>query len=139
MNEYRFSDIKIGLEEFFQVKIDASKMDKFLDISGDINPLHTDGDYAKDKGFSNRVVYGLLTASFYSTLVGVYLPGKFCVLQGIDIQFSKPVYIDDTLKVSGKVSYINEAYKQIEIKAIITNEKHIKVSKATLKVGLIDG
>ena len=139
MNEYRFSDIKIGLEEFFQVKIDASKMDKFLDISGDINPLHMDGDYAKDKGFSNRVVYGLLTASFYSTLVGVYLPGKFCVLQGIDIQFSKPVYIDDTLKVSGKVSYINEAYKQIEIKAIITNEKHIKVSKATLKVGLIDG
>jgi len=139
MNEYRFSDIKIGLEEFFQVKIDASKMDKFLDISGDINPLHMDGDYAKEKGFSNRVVYGLLTASFYSTLVGVHLPGKFCVLQGIDIQFSKPVYIDDTLKVSGKVSYINEAYKQIEIKAIITNEKHIKVSKATLKVGLIDG
>jgi 3-hydroxybutyryl-CoA dehydratase len=137
MNEYRFSDIKIGLEEFFQVKIDASKMDKFLDISGDINPLHMDGDYAKEKGFSNRVVYGLLTASFYSTLVGVYLPGKYCVLQGIDIQFSKPVYIGDTLKVAGTVSYMNEAYKQIEIKAIITNEKHIKVSKATIKIGVI--
>ena len=139
MNEYRFSDIEIGIEEFFQVTIDPSKMEKFLEISGDINPLHTDDGYAKEKGFSNRLVYGLLTASFYSTLVGVHLPGKYCILQGIDIQFSKPVYIDDTLKVSGKVSYINEAYKQIEIKAIITNEKHIKVSKATLKVGLIDG
>lgn len=138
MNYYKFSDINIGLEESFEVKIDASKMDKFLDISHDVNPLHIDSDYAKEKGFSNRVVYGLLTSSFYSTLVGVYLPGKYCILQGIDIQFSNPVYIDDTLKISGKVSYINKAYRRIEIKATITNQDNKKVSKATIKVGVID-
>ena len=138
MNEYKFSDIEIGLGESFEVKIDTSKMDKFLDISNDINPLHVDSNYAKKKGFPNRVVYGLLTSSFYSTLVGVYLPGKYCILQGIDIQFSKPVYIGDALKISGKVSYINEAYKQIEIKAFITNQNNEKVSKATIKTGVID-
>jgi len=138
MNEYKFSDIEIGLEESFEVKIDASKMDKFLDISNDINPLHIDSNYAKKKGFPGRVVYGLLTSSFYSTLVGVYLPGKYCILQGIDIQFSKPVYIGDALKISGKVSYTNEAYKQIEIKAFITNQNNEKVSKATIKTGVID-
>ncbi|MDF1876055.1 dehydratase [Sulfurimonas sp. SAG-AH-194-I05] len=138
MNKYKFSDTRIGLEESFEVKIDVSKMDKFLDISNDINPLHIDREYAKEKGFIDRVVYGLLTSSFYSTLVGVYLPGKYCILQGIDIQFSKPVYIDDTLKVSGKITYINEAYKQIEIKAIIINQENQKVSKATIKVGVMD-
>jgi len=138
MNEYKFSDIEIGLEESFEVKIDTSMMDKFLDISNDINPLHVDSNYAKKKGFPNRVVYGLLTSSFYSTLVGVYLPGKYCILQGIDIQFSKPVYIGDALKISGKVSYINEAYKQIEIKAFITNQNNKKVSKATIKTGVLD-
>ena len=138
MNEYKFSDIEIGLEESFEVKIDASKMDKFLDISNGINPLHVDSNYAKKKGFPGRVVYGLLTSSFYSTLVGVHLPGKHCILQGIDIQFSKPVYIDDILKISGKVSYINEAYKQIEVKAVITNQENKKVSKATIKVGVMD-
>ena len=45
MNEYKFSDIEIGLEASFEVKIDASKMDKFLDISSDINPLHVDSNY----------------------------------------------------------------------------------------------
>ena len=139
MNEYKFSDIKVGLEESFSVTIDSSKLDKFLDISGDINPLHVNSEYAKEKGFNDKVVYGLLTSSFYSTLVGVYLPGKYCILQGLDIQFSKPVYIDDILIISGKVSYINEAYKQIEIKAIIKNQDNVKVSKATIKVGLIDG
>ena len=138
MNKYSFSEIKIGLEESFSVTVDASKLDKFLDISNDINPLHVDSEYAKEKGFDDRVVYGLLTSSFYSTLVGVYLPGKYCILQGIDIQFSKPVYIDDTLTIAGKVSYINEAYKQIEIKATIVNQHGQKVSKATIKTGLMD-
>ena len=138
MNEYRFSNIEIALEESFEVKIDTSMMDKFLDISNDINPLHVNSSYAKEKGFPGRVVYGLLTSSFYSTLVGVHLPGKHCILQGIDIQFSKPVYIGDALKIFGKVSYINEAYKQIEIRAVITNQNNEKVSKATIKTGFLD-
>ena len=119
-------------------KINSEKVEKFLEISGDSNPLHTDSPYSKSKGFLNKVVYGMLTSSFYSTLVGVYLPGKYCFLQGIDIQFSKPVYIGDILKISGKVSYINQAYKQVEIKAFMMNQDNIKISKATIKVGIID-
>jgi len=138
MNIYKFSDIYEGLEESFEVTITDEMMDKFLDISGDINPLHIDVEYAKKKGFKDRVVYGLLSSSFYSTLAGVYLPGKFCILQAVDIQFSKPVFVGDKLKISGKVKYINESYKQLEIKATITNQDNQKVSKATIKTGLID-
>lgn len=138
MNEYKFSDLAIGLKESFNVTIDSPKVDKFIDISADTNPLHVNCDYAKEKGFDGKIVHGLLTASFYSTLVGVYLPGKYCVLQGIDIQFSKPVHIDDRLVITGTISYINSAYKQIEIKATIINQNNIKVSKATIKVGVID-
>ena len=138
MNSYKFVDINVGLEESFNVRVSSEKLDKFLKISGDINPLHTDAEYSKSKGFSDRVVYGMLTSSFFSTLVGVYLPGKYCILQGVDIQFSKPVYIDDILTITGKVIYINEAYKQLEIKAVIINQDNKKVSKATIKVGVID-
>ena len=138
MNEYKLSNIKIGLEESFSVVIDSSKLDKFLDISNDHNPLHVDNAYAKEKGFDGRVVYGLLTASFYSTLVGVHLPGKYCILQSIDTQFLKPVYIGETLTIAGKISYINEAFKQVEIQATIVNQNGQKVSKATIKTGLID-
>ena len=138
MNSYKFVDINVGLEESFSVRVNSEKLDKFLKITGDINPLHTDAEYSKSKGFSDRVVYGMLTSSFFSTLVGVYLPGKYCILQSVDIQFSKPVYIDDILTITGKVSYINEAYKQLEIKAVIINQDNKKVSKATIKVGVMD-
>ena len=138
MKKYKFSDIKVGLSESFEVRVVPSMMDRFLEISNDVNSLHQDSHYAKEKGFSGRVVYGLLTSSFYSTLVGVYLPGKYSILQGISIQFTKPVYIHDFLKVYGEVSYINEAYKCVDIKSTITNLKGEKVSKATIKVGIID-
>ncbi|MFC2074208.1 MaoC family dehydratase [Campylobacterota bacterium] len=138
MNIYTLSDIKEGMEESFEVTITEDMMSKFLQISSDTNPLHIDAEYAKEKGFKDRVVYGLLTSSFYSTLAGVYLPGKYCILQGLDIQFSKPVFIGDTLTISGKVSYINEAYKQIEIKATVKNQESKKVSKATITTGLMD-
>jgi len=49
MNKYNLSNIEVGLEKSFKVKIDISKMDKFLDISNDINPLHVDSIYAKKK------------------------------------------------------------------------------------------
>ena len=138
MNSYKFVDINVGLEESISVRVNSEKQDKFLKISGDINPLHTDAEYSKSKGFSDRIVYGMLTSSFFSTLVGVYLPGKYSILQGIDIQFYEPVFIDDILTITGKVSYINEAYKQLEIKAVIINQDNKKVSKATIKVGVID-
>lgn len=138
MKRYQFSDIYIGLEETFEVKLIPSMFDLFLELSGDNNPLHISDEYAIKKGFASKVAYGLLTSSFYSTLVGVHLPGQYCILHGIDIQFSNPVYAGDTLTITGKVTYINEAYKQIEIKAWIVNQNNQKISKAKIKVGVID-
>ena len=55
MNDYKFSDMKIGLEESFDVTITNDVLLKFTEISGDVNPLHTDYAYAQSKGFNGRV------------------------------------------------------------------------------------
>lgn len=136
MNTYSFSEITINLEESFVVLIDETRISSFLKITGDISPLHVNAEFAKERGFLDKVSYGMLTASFYSTLVGVYLPGQYAILHGIDIQFMKPVYAGDELTVIGKVCYINEAYKQIEVKAQILNQNSVKVSKALIKIGI---
>jgi len=138
MNNYSFPDIYVGQVHSFRKTIEPAMMTDFLNITGDNNPLHTDIAHAKEHGFSEKVVYGLLTSAFYSTLVGVYLPGKYCILQGIEIQFLRPVYVGDTIDVTGVISYINKAYKQLEIKALVKNQNNIKVSKATIKTGVLD-
>ena len=138
MNEYKFSEIYLGLSSSFEVIITQTMIDSFLNISSDVNPLHTDDVYGKKQGFKGRVIHGFLSASFYSTLVGIYLPGKFALLQGIDAQFVSPAYLGDSLLISGNVTHINEAYRQIEIKASIINSSNKKISRAVIKVGLID-
>ncbi len=136
MNEYRLKELKKGHLEIFSVTITNVMMQGFMHMSGDVNPMHTDNEFPQKYGFSGKVVYGMLTSVFYSKLVGVYLPGKYALLQGVDITFQKPVYIGDELLVSGCVQHINEAYSQIEIKAWITNQEKIQISKAKIKVGV---
>ena len=54
MNEFRYFEIKIGHEESFSVVIDQEKMEYFKLITGDINPLHNDVDFAIRGGMKVR-------------------------------------------------------------------------------------
>ena len=133
-SEYKFDEIFVSMHKSFKVSIDRIMLNRFVELSGDTNPMHTDNEYARINGFNDKVIHGLLTSSFYSTLVGVHLPGKYCLLNKIDIQFINPVYLGDLLDVFGEVTYMNASYKQIEIKAFITNQKKEKISKANIRV-----
>lgn len=68
MNEYQLEDIKIGMTEEFKVQITAQMQNDFRVITGDINPMHQDEKFAREKGFSNTLVFGMLTASFFFNL-----------------------------------------------------------------------
>lgn len=139
MNEYKFEDIKLNMTEEFQIRITEKMQEDFRNISGDINPMHFDEDFAKEKGFDKKLVFGMLTASFFSTLVGVYLPGKNCLFQECkDIKFHKPIFVGDELFIKGEVIEIDERFRRITIKAVIRNQENIKVCSAKLVVGVLE-
>jgi 3-hydroxybutyryl-CoA dehydratase len=138
MNDYRWDELVIGLAHRFEVVVTEAMLSRFVADSGDTNPLHTDPSYARAHGFSDVVLHGLLTSMFYSTLVGVYLPGRRALLQGADISFHKSVYAGQRLTVSGEVSYRNEAYRQAQLAATICSSEGLLLSKAILKVGVRD-
>lgn len=138
MNDYTISDISIGMKESFFVSITDSMMHKFLDITSDENPLHLNEDFARQRGFNNKVVYGMLTASMISTLGGCYLPGRNCLIQGIEIKFVKPVYVGDVLEVIGEVSNVDYDLRYLEIKVTIKNQNDQKVLRGLLRTGVID-
>jgi 3-hydroxybutyryl-CoA dehydratase len=136
MNDYQWTDLAIGLRAEFKVRLTVEMLDSFATLSGDVNPLHLDQDFAHAAGFPGRVAFGLLTSAFYSQLVGVHLPGRKALLEGIDIDFKSPAAIGDLLSVSGQVSFLTEAYRRLELKARIDNESGKAVSKATIRVRL---
>jgi acyl dehydratase len=135
MNEYRWSDLRVGLKHEFEAAFTAEAAAAFAQLSGDVNPLHVDPEYAAGAGFQGPVLFGMLTSSLYSRLVGVYLPGKFALLQGIDIDFSAPCFAGDPLRVQGEIVFLSEAFHRLEIKATIRKEDGKLVSKAKIRVG----
>ncbi len=136
MNDYSWQDLSVGLGATFEVLITAQMLDDFAQLTGDHNPLHMDQAFAQAAGFPGRVVFGMLTTSFYSRLIGMYLPGKRALLHGVNAEFKNPAQIGDRLSVSGEISYLNEAYRQIEVKARVVNQNGKIISKATLLAGL---
>lgn len=135
MNNYSFKDIKIGMTYSMKKKINLKTINKFIDISGDINPLHNNIKYAKKKGFDNIVVPGFLCSSFFSKFVGVYLPGRKCLLISNKTNFKKPIYPDNNLKFVGTVINKIFKYKLIEIKInIFVNKKLCIDSIITVQV-----
>ncbi|MBR4421472.1 MAG: MaoC family dehydratase [Erysipelotrichaceae bacterium] len=137
MNNYRFDDLSIGQSISFETEITAQMMDAFRDLSGDENPLHVDETFAKAQGYDGRVVYGMLSSSLLSQLVGVHLPGRYCLLQGMELKYLHPVYIGDTLTVKGTVDELHPSVQMAVIKALITNQDGTKVVKGKIKVGFL--
>lgn len=137
MNEYIFQDLYLGQSESFQVVMTRELEECFRKITGDVNPLHADDQFAQEIGngrFKSHVTFGMLTASFYSTLAGVYLPGKYSLIHSLDIKFQKPVYMGDQLTIAGEIMGKQDELKLIQIKATIKNQKAQKVSQADMKV-----
>ncbi|MDO4197517.1 MAG: MaoC family dehydratase [Erysipelotrichaceae bacterium] len=137
MKEYRFEDLEIGMSESFTVEITEKMVNDFLCDIDDTNPLHTDSKFAKEQGYQDRVVYGMLTNALLSKLVGVYLPGKYCLLQGVESEFKKPVYIGDVLTVTGTVEELHPSVKRMSVKAVITNQNNKKVVRSKIEVGFL--
>lgn len=134
VNEYCVSDLYVGQIESFEINITENMQEMFEKITGDINPMHIDADFAQMSGFSDKLVYGMLTAALFSTLVGVYLPGKNCLFRSCDVEWPNPCYIGDTLTVSGKITDIYEEFSIIAVKAEIRNQNKKKVARAKLQV-----
>lgn len=137
MNKYGIEDLYEGMTESFDVTITEGMMKSFLEITGDVNPLHNDDEFAKAKGFENRVVYGMLTSSMLSTLAGVYLPGERSLIREVDIKLKKPVFVGDTLTVSGTVEDIREQLGIFDMKVTIVNDKGDKVLRGKMQMGII--
>lgn len=138
MNHFNFDQIEIGTSVNFEYELTEKKMEQFKEITGDINPLHNDLSYAKEKGFNEKVVYGMLTSSVLSTLAGVYLPGEKSLIHNVEISFVKPVFLSRCpLNVRAKVIDKDERFSIIILKYEIYDKFDEKVCRGTMKIGFV--
>jgi len=121
-SEYSFDEIELGMQKRFKVDISKNMLDVFGRDTGDYNPLHMSEEYASSTSFKKRVCSGMFLSSFFSRLVGMYLPGKHALHISQSLNFVNPCFIGETITVEGKVIDKSPATKIIKLETTITNE-----------------
>ena len=136
--EAKLDNLHIGQKIEFTEVISESMVEKFAKLSGDYNPHHMDESYAEKTRFKKRVCHGMLLASLFSRLIGMYLPGKGSLYFSQSLNFISPAFIDDKVTVEVEIVKISRSTGIITLKTIITKENNIELVTGEAKVVVLE-
>lgn len=134
-----YDDLKVGQTASLQKTITEKDLDLFIQITGDENPLHIDDDFARQTFFGQRIAHGMLSAAFFSTLVGMHLPGIGAIYKSQTLEFLRPVFVGDTLTAFFEIIAIDPEQERIEIKSWIDNQAGENVIDGKTVASLLRG
>jgi 3-hydroxybutyryl-CoA dehydratase len=115
---------------------------QFAGLTGDYNPMHTDAEFMKNSVFGQRIAHGMLTLSY---AVGqVYQLGfmeqRVIAFRGLEMKFSLPVFIGDTLHTEVTVREKKDALRMggglvtVDVKIINQHGKTVQSGEWTVLV-----
>lgn len=119
-------------------EVTAEDVDSFAQLSGDVNPLHLDDDFAKQHGFRGRIVHGMLVSAFLSRVLGTLLPGPGTLWLSQSTRFPQPVFIGDIVDVVVRVKHKSDALRTLVLETIVLNQSGETVLDGEARVMLLE-
>lgn len=136
INEFADKSAKIE----YTYKITPDVYYSFQRCSNDYNPLHTDESFAGTKGFGGRVMYGNILNTFISHFVGMLLPTRDVMILTQDINFRKPLFMNDEVHLESSIEEVSDAAGYVLYKLKfkrLGGAKNELVASGHVRVGLI--
>ena len=99
-----YDEITVGQTASYSRLVEERDIALFAAVSGDVNPVHLDADFAAGTVFGERIAHGMLTGAFISAALAMELPGPGTIYLGQSLRFRLPVKIGDTLTVTLEVT-----------------------------------
>ncbi len=75
----------------------------FAEVSGDVNPVHLDEDFAATTPFKGRIAHGMFSGALISAAIACELPGPGSIYIGQEMSFMRPVKLGDVITVELEV------------------------------------
>src|ERR1700753_4262671 len=110
---YYIDDLKPGMSESFTKTVTESDIQKFGEVSGDMNPVHFDEEYARKTIFRGRIAHGMITLSYISKVLGMQIPGPGTIFMGATTRFQAPVRIGDTVVTTCTVKEVEAGERRV--------------------------
>ena len=133
----RIDDFELGQHAIFTKTFTEEDVARFIGITSDTNKLHVDEAYAARTQFGGRVLHGMLTASIFSTMVGMFIPGPGAVYRSQTLQFLRPVRVGETVTAHFVIRAIDRAKRRLTIDSWIENGAGERVVEGTCEAGFL--
>lgn len=75
----------------------------FATVSGDVNPVHLDEEFAATTPFKGRIAHGMLSGALISAAIACELPGPGTIYIGQEMSFLRPVRLGDEIRIELEV------------------------------------
>ena len=107
-----FEDFAIGERMVTRGRtITEADLVQFAGLTGDYNPMHTDAHFMSKSQFGQRIAHGMLTLSYavgQAYQLG-FMERTVIAFRELQMKFSLPVFIGDTIHVQLTVKEMKEA------------------------------
>lgn len=117
---YSIEDLSVGMTAVFAKTVTEADIVLFAGISGDINPVHLNHEFATETMFEGRIAHGMLTASFISTVIGTKLPGPGAIYLKQSLNFKAPVRAGDTVRARVTIREVIAEKRRIVMDTVAT-------------------
>ncbi|THB64832.1 MAG: MaoC family dehydratase [Spirochaetaceae bacterium] len=126
--------LAVGDSAYFAKTLSEADMLLFAGITGDVNQLPINEEFAKRTKYGRRIAHGMLTASFITNIVGMQLPGYGSSMQSQKVRFLKPVFVGDTIEIGVTITAIHpeENTVDFETNAINQNGETVMVGSGVI-------
>lgn len=118
-----YDEIELDQTANYKKVITEQDITLFAMVSGDVNPVHMDEEFAKTTPFGGRIAHGMLTGALVSAALAMELPGPGTVYLNQSLKFKAPVMIGDEITVNLTVTKKRDDRKFVTLDCKITNQK----------------
>ena len=117
-----YDDISLGQTASFSKLVEEKDIQMFSAVSGDVNPVHLDEEFAAGTMFKGRIAHGMLTGAVISAALAMELPGPGCIYLGQTLRFTRPVKIGDRITARLEVTAKRDDKKIITLACEVSNQ-----------------
>lgn len=133
----KINELYVGQSASISRRFTLQEVEAFSNMCMDKNPVHLDEEYARNSIFGDRIVYGFLTASLFSGIIGSVLPGNGSIYLNQNMNFRKPVYHNELVTATCTITNIREDKPIVTLETVCKNEAGEIVVDGTALIKLI--
>jgi acyl dehydratase len=112
-------------------------MELFQQLSGDRSRIHVDPEYARGRGYRDKIVYGGIMLAQLSKLLGSEIPGDLGVSAHWSIDYRSALYVGEEAELALEVQHVSPATGLLQsVYVIRTEDRVIATGKVQSKFAL---